>query len=243
VNPMSISSIVFACVFGGALLGMLLRAILPEHHLSADSKSSLSLVMGLIGTMSALVLGLLVATAESSYSTRKSEFTQMSANVVLLDRTLAHYGPETKPARGLLRGAVAHWLQQSSFENGTSRGGEVLYDAIQQLSPKDDSQRWLQGQALTMAIDLGQTRWLLFEQSSSSIPTAFLVVVAFWLSVIFASFGLFAPRNATVVAALLVGALSVSGAILLILELDAPFRGLIRISDAPLRRALSQLGI
>lgn len=242
MNPMSISSIVFGCVFGGALLGMLLRAILPEHHLSADSRSSLSLVMGLIGTMSALVLGLLVATAESSYSTRKSEFTQMSANVVLLDRALAHYGPETKTARGLLRGAVAHWLQQSSFENGTSRGGEVLYDAIQQLSPKDDSQRWLQGQALTMTINLGQTRWLLFEQSSSSIPTAFLVVVAFWLSVIFASFGLFAPRNATVVAALLVGALSVSGAIFLILELDTPFRGLIQISDAPLRRALSQLG-
>ena len=239
---MFISWIVFACVFGGALLGMFLHATLPEPHLSAESRSALSLVMGLIGTMSALVLGLLVATAQGSYSTRNSEFIQMSANIILMDRMLAHYGPETKEAREILRGAVTHWLQQSSFESGTSKGGEVFYDVIQGLSPKNDAQRSLQAQALTMALNLGQTRWLLFEQSSSAIPTAFLVVLAFWLSVIFASFGLFAPRNATVVIALFVGALSVSGAIFLILELDRPFQGLMQISDVSLRNALAQLG-
>jgi hypothetical protein len=224
------------------LLGMFLHAILPEHHLSVESKSVLNLVIGLIGTMAALVLGLLIATAQGSYSTRNNEFTQMSANIILMDRMLAHYGPETKEARELLRGAVTHWLQQSSFESGTSKGGEVIYDVIQGLSPKNDTQRSLQGQALTMAFNLGQTRWLLFEQSGRSIPTAFLVVLVFWLSVIFASFGLFAPRNATVVIALFVGALSVSGAIFLILELDLPFHGLMQISDVSLRNALAQLG-
>jgi hypothetical protein len=251
VSAVPISWIVFACVFGGALLGMFLRASLPEHHLNVDSKSVLNLVIGLIGTMSALVLGLLVATAQSSYSTRSSEFTQMSVNIILLDRVLAHYGPETSKVRDLLRRAVARELQQISPENGTSarakldprtNPGDALYDAIQELSPKNDAQRSLQAQALTMAINLGQTRWLLFEQSASSIPIAFLVVLIFWLSVIFASFGLFAPRNATVVAALFVGALSVSGAIFLILELDRPFQGLIHISDAPLRNALAYLG-
>lgn len=251
MSPMSISWIVFACVFGGALLGMFLRATLPEHHLNADSKSVLNLVIGLIGTMSALVLGLLVATAQSSYSTRSSEFTQMSANIILLDRVLAHYGPETKEVRDLLRRVVTRELQRISSENDTTARakpdpkatkGEVIYDAIQELSPKNDAQRSLQAQALTMAINLGQTRWLLFEQSGSSIPIAFLVVLVFWLSVIFASFGLFAPRNATVVAALFVGALSVSGAIFLILELDRPLQGLIHISDAPLRNALAYLG-
>ena len=143
LSPMSISWIVFSCVFGGALLGMLLHAILPEHHLSSESKSALSLVMGLIGTMAALVLGLLVATAQGSYSTRSSEFTQMSANIILMDRILAHYGPETKEARELLRGAVTRWLQQGAFQSGASKGGEVLYDVIQGLSPKNDAQRSL----------------------------------------------------------------------------------------------------
>jgi len=192
--------------------------------------------------MSALVLGLLVATAQSSYTTRNSEFTQMAANVILMDRMLAHYGPETKDARAMIRASVIRWIQQKSYQTGTNKGGEVLYDAIQRLSPKTDEQRSLQAQALTMAFNLGQTRWLLFEQSGSSIPTAFLVVLVFWLSVIFASFGLFAPRNATILIALLIGALSVSAATFLILELDQPFRGLMQISDASLRNALAQLG-
>jgi hypothetical protein len=248
---MSVSWIMFACVFGGALLGMFLRATLPEDHLSADSKSVLNLVMGLIATMAALVLGLLVATAQSSYGTRSSEVTQLSANIILLDRVLAHYGPETNRVRDLLKRAVAFEAERITAENDTTVGsnrdprahaGDALFDAIQELSPKNDAQRSLQAQALTIAISLGQTRWLLFEQGGSSIPNAFLVVLIFWLTVIFASFGLFAPTNPTVVTALLVGALSVSGAIFLILELDAPFRGLIRLSDAPLRSALAILG-
>jgi hypothetical protein len=204
-----------------------------------------------MGTMSALVLGLLIATAQSSFSTRNSEFTKMSANIILLDRVLAHYGSEAKKVRDLLQRAVVGELQRISpaaYATAQAKSdpkvaaGDALYDALQELSPKNDAQRSLQAQALTIAIDTAQTRWLLFEQSGSSIPVAFLVVLIFWLSVIFASFGLFAPRNATVVAALFVGALSVSGAIFIILELDRPFQGLIHMSDAPLRSALANLG-
>jgi hypothetical protein len=125
----------------------------------------------------------------------------------------------------------------------TTATPQSIYSQIQQLSPRDEAQRTLQGQALKTAVDLSQTRWLLFEQrAGSSIPMPFLVVVVFWLCIIFASFGLYAPGNATVVATLCVCALSVSGAIFLILELDRPFEGIIRISDAPLRNALAQLG-
>jgi hypothetical protein len=251
MSPMYMSWIVFACVFGGALLGMFLRTRLPEHHLNPDSKGVLSMIMGLIATMSALVLGLLVATAQSSFSTRSSEVTQMSANLILLDRALAHYGPEANQVRALLKRAVAGQIQRIVSESDSAVGanrdprthaGDALFDAIQELSPKNDAQRTLQAQALTMAINLGQTRWLLFEQGGSSIPIAFLVVLVFWLSVIFASFGLFAPRNATVITAFFIGALSVSGAIFLILELDQPFQGVMRLSDAPLRNALAILG-
>jgi Protein of unknown function (DUF4239) len=174
----------------------------------------------------------------------------MSANIVLLDRVLAHYGPETKEARDLLRGAVARTLdliwrqdhQQHSEMAPTAAGGEVLYDKIQALSPKNDAQHALQAQASSMAIDLGKLRWLMFEQGSTSISLPLLGVLVFWLVIVFTSFGLFAPTNATVIATLFLCALSVSGAIFLILEMYTPFEGLMQISSAPLRNALAHLG-
>ena len=100
----------------------------------------------------------------------------------------------------------------------------------------------LQGQALHMAINLGRTRLLLFENAGSPIPFLVLLVLVFWLTITFASFGLFAPRNATVVAPFLVTALSVSGAIFFILELDRSFEGILQVSSASLGAALTRLG-
>jgi hypothetical protein len=111
MNSIAIGFIVFACCFGGALFGMFLSTRLPEQHLSGDSKSIVNLGMGLIGTMTALVLGLLVASAKSYYDTQSTELTEMSAEIVLVDRVLAHYGPETQEVRNLLHGAVARTLE------------------------------------------------------------------------------------------------------------------------------------
>jgi hypothetical protein len=249
VNALVISSIVFACVFGGALLGLFLRVVLPEHHLSTDSKDVVKLGMGLIGTMAALLLGLLVASAKSSYDTQGSELTQMAAKVALLDRVLAHYGPETKAPRALLHLWVEQMVEQnwskgnSNAQLGSRRSaGEMLYDEIQDLAPRSQAQSSLQTQALNIIIAVGELRWLLFEQRANAISTPFLVVVVFWLTIIFVSFGLLAPRNATIVATLLVCALSVSGAIFLVLELNQPFEGLIQIPSTPLEKTLVQLG-
>jgi hypothetical protein len=247
MNFIAIRLIVLACVFGAALIGMFLRTVLPEQHLSADSKDTVRLGIGVISTMAALVLGLLVASAKNFYDAQSSELTQMSANVILLDRVLAHYGPEAKEARDLLRGAVARtlnliWHQDHSEMVPTATGGEVLYDKIQALSPKNDAQHALQAQASSMAIDLGKLRWLMFEQGSTSISLPLLWMLVFWLVIVFTSFGLFAPNNSTVIATLFLCALSVSGAIFLILEMYTPFRGLMQISSAPLRNALAHLG-
>jgi Protein of unknown function (DUF4239) len=247
MNFIAIRLIVLACVFGAALIGMFLRAVLPEQHLSADSKDTVRLGIGVISTMAALVLGLLVASAKNFYDAQSSELTQMSANVILLDRVLAHYGPEAKEARDLLRGAVARtlnliWHQDHSEMVPTATGGEVLYDKIQALSPKNDAQHALQAQASSMAIDLGKLRWLMFEQGSTSISLPLLWMLVFWLVIVFTSFGLFAPSNPTVIATLFLCALSVSGAIFLILEMYTPFGGLMQISSAPLRNALAHLG-
>ncbi len=250
MSSIAISVIVFACVFGGALLGVSLRASLPQHHVNSDSKDVVRLGMGIVATLSALVLGLLVASAKSSYDSQSAGLTQISAKIILLDRVLAHYGPETKETRDILRASTAHFLDLmwskkpagSSPFAASSGGAEILLDKIQELTPKDDKQRALQSQAQTIVLDLGQMRWLQYAQGSASISMPMLVILVFWLTAIFISFGLFAPANSTVSAALFVAALSVSAAVLLILELYSPYSGLIQISSAPLRDALSQLG-
>jgi hypothetical protein len=249
VSPMAIGWIVFALVFGSALLAMLVHNALPEDHLSTDSKDVVKLGIALIATMSALVLSLLIASAKSAFDTRSNQLVQASADMIMLDRALARYGPETKEARSLLQRSVAATIERFWPAEGAKRlpidpaasPVEDVYDKIEALSPQSDLQRSMQSQAMTLAADVGRTRLLLFEHLGASIPVPFLVVLVFWLCVIFASFGLFAPRNATVIVVLCVCALSVSAAIFLILELDRSFEGLLQVSDAPLRAALAQL--
>jgi hypothetical protein len=206
MGSITVSFIVLACVFGGALLGIFLRTSLPENHLGADSKDIVKLGMGLVGTMAALILGLLVASAKGSYDAQSAELTQMAANVALLDRGLALYGQEATDSRALLHGAVSRMLDQLWSKDGTntsaqaptSARGEILYEKIQGLSPKNDAQRSLQSQALSIAVDIGKTRWLMYAQQATSVSMPLLVVLVLWLTVIFISFGLFAPFNATV---------------------------------------------
>jgi hypothetical protein len=242
------SSIVFAFVFGGAMFGMFLRAVLPQNHLSDDSKDVVKMGMGLVATMSALVLGLLVSSAKSSFDTVSNEMTRASSEIILLDRTLALYGPESKEVQDQLRSSVAGVVDRlketanPSKLRASTREVDSLYENIQGLLPKDDRQRSIQTRALSILISLQETRWLMYEQESTSISMPMLIILLSWLTTLFISFGLFAPANGTAVTALLVSALSVSGAVLLILELYSPYEGLIRISSAPLRAALTQLG-
>jgi hypothetical protein len=253
VSSLAISGIVFACITGGIVLGMILRAFMPEKHLSAETKGIVNLGMGLIGTMTALVLGLLIASAKSSFDAQRTGLAQLSGNVIFLDRALAHYGPESKEARKMLHASVADLLQsiwpeenpepgQRKEKSATEGKYEGLYEKIQELTPKNDAQRAFQALAMKTMGEMAQARWLLFSQKGSSIPTPFLVVMVAWLTLILASFSLFAPPNSTVFITLLVCALAVSSAIFLIMELDRPFDGMIQISSAPVRNAQEQLG-
>ena len=248
MSSLSISLITFACVFGSALLGIALRSALPDHHLSADSKDVVKLGMGLVATMAALVLGLLVASAKTSFDSQNAELTEGSAKVILLDRVLAQYGPETAETRASLRSMVARAIDRLWPKSGSSpaepqtAGGEALYEKVQRLSPKDDFQRSLRDQALTIMMSLSQTRWLMYTQGVNSFSTPLLVALVLWLSFLFISFGVYAPPNATVIASLFVSALSVSGAILVILEMYSPYTGLVQLSSAPVRAALAHLG-
>jgi Protein of unknown function (DUF4239) len=250
LSAIAIGLVVFALVFGSALLAMFVHSRLPEDHLSSDSKDVVKLGVALIATMSALVLSLLISSAKTAFDTRSNQLVQAAADIVLLDRALARYGPETREARSLLRQDVADTVERFWPENGAKHitmdpagsPAEAMYDRVDGLSPQTEAQRSLRSQALALAVNVGQTRLLLLEHMGSSIPLPFLVILVFWLCIIFASFGLFAPRNATVIAVLGVCALSVAGAIFLIIELDRSFEGLLQVSGAPMRAALAQLG-
>jgi Protein of unknown function (DUF4239) len=253
MSALLIAAIVLACICGGALFGMFLRGLLPAPHLSDESKDVVRLGTGLVATMAALVLGLLVASAKGSYDTQKNGLDEIAANLTLLDTVLQQYGPPAQDARANLRRVVGVamarlWPADASQEptlggSETTAAAKSLHAQLLALAPANDRQRALQSQALQIATELARTRLLLVAQhESSAISGAFLVILSFWLVVLFASFGLFAPRNATVLASLLISALSVAGAIFLILELDQPFEGLIQISSTPLRSAFAHLG-
>jgi len=252
MSAMAMSGIVFACILGGALLGMFLRKTLPGHHLSDDAKDVVRLGTGLIGTIAALVLGLLIASAKNSFDTQNAQVKQMISQIILLDRLLAQYGPETDAARNLMRRYIATladrvWRENISGSAGATpfeptSGSDVFYDSLLQLSPKNDVQRSLKDRAVQVSIDAAQTRLLLFAQTENSIPMPFLVVLVFWLAMIFASFSLFAKPNGIIIGALFIFAVSAAGAIFLILELGQPFAGLMQIPSLPLRNALAPLG-
>ena len=251
MNDLLISLLVFAVISGGALAGVAVRPLLSESHLQPDSKDVVKMATGLIGTLAALVLGLLIASAKSSFDQKTNQVRQMTAKIILLDELLAQYGPETIPVRTRLRQSIEPLADNIWHEGRLPAGKPVRFEAsaqslafeneLESLSPTNDTQRSLQSRAIAAFTEGAQTRLLLFTQGSGSIPTPFLIILVFWLSAIFASFTLFAQTNLVVMAALLVGALSFAGAIFLVLELDSPFTGLMGISSATLRGVLSPL--
>jgi hypothetical protein len=250
MNSFVVSSMVFVIVFAGALVGMALRRVLPEDHLSSDAKDVVKLAMGLIATMAALVLGMLVSTAKSSYDTRKNEVAEMSSRIVAIDQLLANYGPEAKGVRADLRDLVIVglnriWPGEASKQVDLRPREDTrdFYSQLQALAPKNDSQGATKAEAISMAANLRQTRWRMFveaEQTSMSIPL--LAVLVAWLVAIFIGFGLFAPPNPTVIMTLAICALSVSAAIFIIMEMYTPFSGVLTISSTPIRDTLNQIG-
>jgi hypothetical protein len=242
-----IGFIVLFMVFGSAILGMLIRRKLPESHLSDETQSVVRLSMGVVGTLTALVLGLLVATASSTFNSRNQEITLLAAKIIQLARLLQRYGPEADGERELLRLYTAMKLQDL-FPQGSAKPVlenprtiilfEELQDRLAAMEGRGAQQHWMLSQAQALTSDMTDVRWLLIEQDQVGIPVSLLLVVVFWLCLLFMSFGLFAPPNVTVRVVLFLCALAVAGAIQTILDLSRPFEGVIKVSDQPLRHAL-----
>jgi hypothetical protein len=252
VSGIGVASLTFICAFGGALLGNYIRSVIPPAHLSKESQDVMRLGMGLVATMTALLLGLVTASARSTFDGQDAMMRASAANLLSLDRLLARYGPETAPIRTLLRNAVAFRVETTWPDDGSVGSGitktmstpeiEQIENQILQLAPGNDTQRWFKAESLKLNEEVMKARWRVLGNQGGSVPKVFLLVVIFWLTVTFVSFGLYAPANPAVIAVLFVAAFSVAGAVFLILELDGPFDGVIRIASGPMRYALSQLG-
>jgi len=248
VNELAISFVVYVCVMAGALIGIYLNRVLPPEQIKDETRQAVNIAIGIIATLAALVLGLMVASAKSSFDTRADDIREIAARIVILDRTLRDYGHETTDARDQLKKMIEARLQHFWAEELQAAGAprlaemeSVFRGRLLSLSPANDRQKWLQARALTVAGDLEQTRWLLIERSRKTIPEAFLVVLVFWLVVIFSTLGLFSPRTGTAYTIIFICALSVATAIFLVLELDQPFEGVLQISDLPVRSALAEI--
>jgi hypothetical protein len=233
LSPLALSGIIFALTIGGILLGVLLRRALPKHHLSKDSQEVVRLGVGLVATIAALVLGLLIAAAKGSFDTQSGQVKKITADLILVEMRAA-IGPlvdriwSEKKAGGI-----------TTFQPGAR--AQQVYEEIQALVPRNDVQRSLQSRAVQVSNDFAETRLLLFVESDKLVPVPFLAIMVFWLVIIFASFSLFAELNPTVFGFLVLFAFSASCALFLILELSQPFAGLMAISNAPLHAALRPL--
>lgn len=252
MSTLLIAFIIFACMLGGMLMGLYLRCALPEHHTHEDSKDILITAVEMMATLVALIIGLLVTSAKGTYDDTTSSITQSGAKIITLDYYLSHFGSEANEVRKLLRQATASGIDRI-WPNESRQGADLakmekatgmddVYTKIREISPRNDSQKYLQSQALQIGADIMQSRWMLIEQSQTKLPRIFLIVLTFWLNVLFLQCGLLTPRNLTAIMALFICALSVAGAIYLILELNDPLEGGIKVSSAPLHKALSLIG-
>ena len=244
-----IGFISFVAIFGGVLIGMFAARRLPGHHLGNETQSAVNVSVAVIGTLSALVLGLMITAANRSFSARADDVRELSLQIIRMERNLRRYGPEADDARAKLRDWAATKIQQLFPEKGqtppTSATAilklESVQDAILALHPKDEKQKYLAGLCATLSSTLIQARWALETRSGHSIPVPFLVLLIFWLGIVFASFGLFAPANPTTITMLLLCSIAVSGGIMLIEELDNPLSGFIRIPSEAMRKALIEI--
>jgi hypothetical protein len=251
MNPLLMSVLVFACTFGGALGAISLRRRLPDGHLDEQAKDTVKVGIGLVATMTALILGLVTASAKSTFDAVGASIKTAAADVLTLDRVLARYGHETDALRASLKQAMADRIEALWPAGGAGaksidvpelrKTTESMATQLLSLTPQTDEQRYLKERARDLGESLLETRWRVFAGLGTSIPLPFLIMLIFWLTITFASFGLFAPGNSTVVAVLFVCAISVAGAVFLVMEMDGPFQGLITVSPDPLKYAVAHL--
>ncbi|MGF6769279.1 hypothetical protein P3T18_001749 [Paraburkholderia sp. GAS199] len=257
--------LVFALLLIATGLGVWVRPLLPEEHKAHETVQLIQLVIGMLVTFAALVLGLMTASAKSGFDTASNDLRTYASDPIEFNTTLQEYGSETETARRLLReytaAAIASTWPSEPAPNGdypkdigsqdnsqkleNARLGDMLTavgQQLRQLHARDALQQRALDDALAQYRRTVDARWKIIEEAHSSISQPFFKTLTFWLCVIFLSFGLIAPRNALALVTITLGAVSIASAIYVIVDLDTPFTGPIVISSMPMRDALDHLG-
>jgi hypothetical protein len=250
MNSLTTAGLVFICAVIGIGVGMLIRRRLPEHHLAGDARDVVKLGMGVLSTLAALVLGLLVASAKTGFDNQSAIVNELGTNVILIDAVLARYGPDADSARKSLRESVtalmdSAWADPSApqrLEGYSKSPVETIFDQVLALKPATDAQQVAKARALDLTFELAKIRLRLSGTQDNPLETPFLVVLIIWLTVLFTGYGMLAPGNPTIVAILIVSTISMAAAVFLIFELDTPFGGLMQVSKAPLQKSLAVIG-
>jgi hypothetical protein len=236
-------------MFSGVQLGNVIRKYSPEQHRSGDSRDAIRSGSAFIGTLAALVLGLMVSSASKNFDVLNSGLTENAASYIDLDRVLAQYGNEANAARDLLKIGVDSEIQRIWPKDGVdimpisfSPEMEAVAGALRVLNPADDSQKILKARAIQLLGGALQQRWQVVAQAHTYVPTAFVVIVVFWFTVLFAVFTLLSPSNKMVNLFMLFCTIAVAGGILLVLDMSQPFSGLIIVNRGPMEAALGLLG-
>lgn len=249
MNSIATAFLVTFAVFLGSLIGLNLHRVLPRSHLTKETQDVVRLGTGMLSVLASLVLGLLIATAKNAYDGTDQSFRSYAAEIALLNETLRDYGADAATPRDTLR----RYTEQLLHDVWPAHGDPVnlfqhprvaslleqVREEIRALKPRDSGQAWLQQQALTVTITLFRQRWSLIEQARTNVHGIVLGILVSWIVAIFISFGLNAPLNGTVVAAFLICSMAIGGSVFLILEMDQPLSGVIRISSWPIENVLS----
>ena len=247
-TPSLVTVLVLAYLLIAVWIGMWLRRFAPIYDLSPDSKDTVKQAMGLVTTMSALVLGLLVDSTKSFYDRNRTRTLETASKFALLHRMLTIYGPQAAEVRGELHALVEEMMRRIWSDDAdiraksTSQIGNDFYIAVLRLEAHDDTERTLKEEAVNLTNEIAEVRSLMQAESIPSISKPMLVMLVHWLVVIFFSTSLIAPSSGSADFALIASVLCVAGAIFLILELDRPFNGFLRISREPMLKMLRQFG-
>lgn len=248
MTPPVISLIALFFIYMSSLFGIFVRSLLPQHHLSEDSRTIIKAARSVVVGLAALTLGLLIATAKGSFDVKEAELKSGTSRMIVLNRLLLNYGDRSKAARDALKTVAENGIKVLEITNAIGRDAKILrgegIDVLQRRLlelPEDiPGGAWIKNTALSLGNEIAVSRWKIYQNSSATVSPLFILILVFWLMAIFFSLGLIAPFNGAVLTALLMAAISMTGAILLTLELDQPYGGLIQISTEPLHMAIEQ---
>ena len=246
------AALVVVSTLAAAWLGLHAQRLLPDRYTDEATKGSVKAVLAMLSVLVTVVLGFITADAKRSFDNAGKIVAETAVRLVLIDRMLAELGEDADPIRREMRQAAQEWVARLNSLDGDVNPSvhvvqrveqlEELFGKIKSLSPKSDAQAKDRERAADLAAGILHDRWVLATGRLASTPTVFLLVVLAWLALEFFLFGVFAPRNACVTAAVVLASLTTASAIFLLLDLEGPLTGPMRISIEPLVRAVSILG-